>query len=58
MKSCQLLRDTNRSRDIPTDKNPDILKALEQIGFIPVYKANNKKFMIKRMNGGALYVYW
>ena len=58
MKSCQLLRDTNRSRDIPTDKKPDILNALEQIGFIPVYKANNKKFMIKRMNGGALYVYW
>ena len=24
-------------RDIPTDKKPDILNALEQIGFIPPY---------------------
>lgn len=24
-------------RDIPTDKKPDILNALEQIGFIPAY---------------------
>ena len=38
-------------RDIPTDKKTDILNALEQIDFISVYKANNKKFMIKRMNG-------